>query len=274
MLLSKKFNSVAGDIKNLNPGVIMHILKRLFTASGYWIHKISTLPVGADMFVDIHNRIGYGSINTMFDIGANTGQTWDWFRRHERNTKIYCFEPVAAPFLELKIKTKNDKNCILENIAFGNVQAEKTIKLFEGNHSVLNSLKDELMNDHLNAGEEIIKIDTVDNYCWKKGISKIDLLKIDTEGYELNVLEGAKNMLSAAGISFIYCEAGFLKENNRNTYFIDLTEWLATHDYYFFGLYKLASNAWKIKFGNALFVHKNILLTQRKDYNNVQPMDV
>jgi hypothetical protein len=99
----------------------------------------------------------------------------------------------------------------------------------------------------------------LDNYCLNHNIDKIDLLKIDTEGYELNVLDGATKMLSSANISLIFCEIGFLRANNRNTYFADLTEWLAMRDYHFFGLYQLVSNGWKIEFGNALFAHKSIL---------------
>lgn len=237
----------------------MHILKKIFTATtGYWVHKKSTLPIGADLFMDIHNRIKYGPLTTMFDVGANLGQTWEWFRNNEQGAKIYCFEPVAETFKALEKKTENDKNCILKNIAFGNVAGEKIIKLFEGEYSALNSLKDDVMNTNIQAKEERITIETLDNYCFKNKISKIDFLKIDTEGYEMNVLEGAKNMLNAGKVSIIFCEVGFLKENNRNTYFADLTEWLANKEYYFNGLYQLVSNDYKIEFGNALYVHKDI----------------
>lgn len=230
----------------------------MFTAAtGYWIHKISTLPIGSDLYLDIHKRIKYGTLNIMFDVGANIGQTWEWFRKYEPGAKIYCFEPVLKTYDELKAKTINDKNCVLENIAFSNEAGEKIIKIFSGN-SALNSLKDDVMNTGLDAHEENIKIDTIDNYCFNNGINKIDFLKIDTEGYELNVLEGAMQMLSSANISIVFCEIGFLKSNNRNTYFADLVEWLSIRDYHFFGLYHLVSNGHKIEFGNALFIHKNI----------------
>jgi len=238
----------------------MHILKRVFSyVTGYWIHKISSLPVGANLFIDIHKRMNYGPLTTMFDVGANIGQTCEWFRYNEGNAKIYCFEPVAETYRQLKNKAGDDKNCVFENIAFGEVPGEKCIKVYD-EYSFLNSLKEELMNQDSNAREEIIKIDTVDNYCSIKGITKIDLLKIDTEGYELNVLTGAKQMLSNASISFIYCEVGFLKREKRHTNFGDLTEWLAEKNYHFVGLYELSLHAWKQNsyFGNALYVYKDI----------------
>lgn len=230
----------------------------MFTAAtGYWIHKISTLPIGSDLYLDIHKRIKYGTLNIMFDVGANIGQTWEWFRASEPGAKIYCFEPVLKTFDELKARTLMDKNCVLENIAMGEKKGEKVIKIFTDN-SALNSLKDDVMNTGIDAWDEKIKIDTLDEYCFYNGIEKIDFLKIDTEGYELNVLEGATQMLSKAAISMIFCEIGFLKSNNRNTYFADLSEWLAAKDYQFFGLYNLVSNGSNIEFGNALFIHKEI----------------
>ena len=236
----------------------MSLFKKLFTgATGYWIHKKSTLPVGTDIFVDIHERLHCKPFKVVFDVGANIGQTWEWVRANEPSSKIYCFEPVSGPFAELKKLVGNDSNTVLEHLALGEAKGQKTIRLFDENSS-LNSLKDDVMNNTGYSKEEIVTIDTLDSYCKKNNISKIDFLKIDTEGYELNVLEGAGEMLSSESISFIYCETGFLRQNNRNTYFADLTEWLEARGYHFFGIYQLVSNGWRKDFGNALFVPKSV----------------
>jgi FkbM family methyltransferase len=238
----------------------MHILKKIFSsATGYWIHKISSMPVGADLYLDIHKKVNYGPLYTVFDVGANIGQTWEWVRSKESNARIYCFEPVSMSFDELKLKTSTDQNCVVEKLALGTEKSEKSIKLY-ADYPFLNSLKDDVMNPSKDAIEEIVQIDTLDRYCAEHGINKIDLLKIDTEGYELMVLEGAKKMLNNASISMIYCEVGFLKMQSRHTYFAELTEWLAEKNYHFFGLYELSLHGWKTRdyFGNALFVHNDI----------------
>lgn len=239
----------------------MNIVKKIINkTTGYWLHKQSNLPVGADLFVDINHKINYPSLNVLFDVGANVGQTRRYFRFHLPDARIYSFEPVQATFQQLKNSVAGDANCVLENMALGDEAGEKTIRLFDGDMTVLNSLRDDVMNNAANAREEIITIDTLDHYCSVKHIKKIDLLKIDTEGFEINVLKGAAQMLKDGHISFVYCETGFQKANQRNTYFPLLTEYLAEREYYFFGLYNTDYHDWKRgnHLANALYVHRSV----------------
>ncbi len=218
------------------------------------------LPVGADLFIDIDDKIKYRSLNVIFDVGANIGQSNEYFRFHTAKSKIYSFEPVQSTFAQLQRNVRNDRNCVLENMALGDEAGEKTIRLFDSDMTVLNSLRDDVMNNAANAREETIRIDTLDHYCSVHNIKKIDLLKIDTEGFEINVLKGAEQMLQNGHISFVYCETGFQQSNQRNTYFPELTEFLSKHDYYFFGLYQMDYNDWKRGngLGNALYIHKTV----------------
>ena len=238
----------------------MHPLKKIFQKlTGYWIFKIETLPVGADFFVDVCKKIGYPAMDTIFDVGANVGQTVEWLRGGEPFAKIYCFEPVSTTFKELVNKKGGDKNCIFEQLALGDTENEVVIKVFEG-RSGWNSLRPDLMNNDANGRKEVVKETTLDAYCKKNNIKRIDLLKIDTEGFELNVLEGAKEMIKENGISMIYAEVGFQSMNPRNTNFARLSEWLDKNNFYFLGLYQLWGAEWHLGkyFGNALFVHKDI----------------
>lgn len=239
----------------------MNTIKNILTSlTGYWFHKKNDLPVGADLFVDINHKIKYPSLNILFDVGANAGQTRNWFRYHLPKATIYSFEPVQSTFEQLKTNAKGDANCVLVNEALGDEVGTKTIRLFEGDMTVLNSLRDDVMNNSAGAREESISINTLDAYCKANHISKIDLLKIDTEGFEINVLKGAAEMLQNGAISFVYCETGFQNTNKRNTYLAELTEHLATKDYYFFGLYQVDYHDWKRGngLGNALYIHKSV----------------
>jgi len=239
----------------------MNYLKYLFTqATGYWLHKQKNLPVGADLFVDITQKIKYPSLSVIFDVGANTGQTRKWLRFHQPESLIYCFEPVSIAFQKLSESVRADTKAHVFHTAFGNEKGVKKIRLFDGDLNVLNSLNPEAMNTDRNAKEEEIHINTIDDFCHSNQISRIDLLKIDTEGFELEVLKGADAMLGKNAVSFIFCETGFQKQNKRNTYFPQLTEYLAPKGYYFFGLYQMDYHDWKRgnNLGNALFVHSSV----------------
>jgi len=235
---------------------LKHIIQSI---TGYWLHKQSTLPIGIDFFYDIIKRLKYGKLSIVFDVGANEGQTVKWIRHYQAEAKIYSFEPVLSSFRKLQENTKGQKDIIVENLALGDQAGQKIIRLFD-DYSVLNSLRDDLMNNKINAREETISIETIDAYCEKNTISQIDLLKIDTEGFEMNVLKGAQKMLDSGSISLIYAEVGFQQLNTRNTYFADIAEFLSDKDYYFYGLYQLSDHDW-IKgnyFGNALFIKKDL----------------
>ncbi len=49
---------------------------------------------------------------------------------------------------------------------------------------------------------------TIDDFCHTQGIEKVDLVKIDVEGYEMNVLKGASRLIASGGLRNIYFEFG------------------------------------------------------------------
>ena len=74
----------------------------------------------------------------------------------------------------------------------------------------MNSNKDE----NLFAQEEVISIEsvqveTLDRFCAAQGINQIDLLKIDTQGFELPVLRGGINLFRQAKIGAVLLELNF-----------------------------------------------------------------
>ena len=75
-----------------------------------------------------------------------------------------------------------------------------------------------------------VPVDTIDSYCERNGISKIDILKIDVEGLELDVLKGAESLLRKRLIHSIIYEFG-THQMGRKEYFKDFWDFLTSVGY-------------------------------------------
>ncbi len=146
---------------------------------------------------------------TVFDIGCFQGNfSRNLQKEIKKKTNYFLFDPNPNLII---------KDFQYKKLAFSNDKGFKKFYLntfFPASGSSLNTIhaKDELWNftrklitGNLNKRFESfdVKIDTIDNFCDEQGIDFIDILKIDTEGSELEVLEGAKNMLNKTNIILI-----------------------------------------------------------------------
>jgi len=174
----------------------------------------------------------------IFDVGANTGQSIKRFLSFLNKPFIHSFEPLNDEFKILSSKYKNNYNVILNNYALSN-QSEDT-KIFYSNHfSQTSSFKKPVSNHNNFSIKEKIKVKcvTIDNYVNTNDIKKINILKIDTQGHEINVLEGAKETLEKQIIDFIEVEIikGNAYEKSNNS-FSDLENKLIPYGYKFYAI--------------------------------------
>ena len=58
------------------------------------------------------------------------------------------------------------------------------------------------------GGKETVALETVDGFCREHGIGRVDFVKIDTEGHEVDVLEGARECLRNGALRMIQFEYG------------------------------------------------------------------
>ena len=157
---------------------------------------------------------------SIIDVGAHKGE---YILNILKNFKVkqgYCFEPNPSVFRILQNNIKNKKN--IEFINFGVSNSSGKIKFnvnIESSSSSINNLNEKsnyykkkfyLLN-FLNTSNvtKVIDIEvlTLDNFMKKKGIIQIDLLKIDTEGYEMQVLKGLQDKIKK--IKLIHFEHHF-----------------------------------------------------------------
>lgn len=178
---------------------IKHELRRFLWKFGYDITEFT--PVTHHIARKKQMFKSY-KIDTVLDIGANTGQ----FAQNLRNDidykgKILSFEPLSTAFKMLKVHSKDDMDWEVFNFAIGDTEEKQEINIAE--NSVSSSMLD-IMPSHLQAelrsryvGRELIEIKTLDSLfsdlC--KAAHNI-YMKIDTQGFESKVLNGAEKSLA------------------------------------------------------------------------------
>jgi FkbM family methyltransferase len=170
------------------------------------------IQTGEDYFIRkyLYDRFGNRDSIIIFDVGANVGQYSIRISELFPLADIYAFEPNPMTFKSLLKKTLHLKN--IKTYCFGIGKEASTSNIYsyktdpESEHaSVLKSIITELHNSDM-VVEYPIEIISLDSFCESKKISTIDFLKIDTEGYELEVLKGAAHLISNKGIEVIQFE--------------------------------------------------------------------
>jgi len=160
----------------------------------------------------------------IFDVGANKGNFAKMalsVLRREDGLTIHCFEPSKYTYNLLKQNLAGKTQVILNNIGLGKEQGEFNLYYDEPGSGIASLTKRNLDYMGLKFNHcERVSIDTVIHYCEEKNIDFIDLLKIDVEGHELDVLDGAVNMFRKKSIGKVSFEFGGCNIDTR-TFFKD-----------------------------------------------------
>lgn len=162
------------------------------------------------------------NIKNAFDVGAHRGETIDYLLKVRNIKKIYSFEPQVNIFKDLQKKYKKNKKVVLNNLALSKNEINKTFYINElsststfsqlNKHSIWLKVKNKILNQKDPIKKKItIKPKTIDNYIKKKKIKHLSLLKLDTEGHELAVLEGSLKSIKKNKIKYLLIEIHFSK---------------------------------------------------------------
>ncbi len=220
------------------------------------------LDLGNDPLADVKLILG-ADPRCIFDVGAHIGQTAAKFAAAFPRADIYCFEPDSRSYAALQANTSSLSRVHCIHAAVGSRTGQAT--LFRNAYDQTNSLlplaagaaEFLLFPDRpMPAGTEDVALITLDAFCEERGTTAIDLLKMDVQGYELEVLAGAKETLKAAAVPLIYTEVSFVRSYESQPLFHDVYEYLYRLDYRLVGIYESGylTHYYQVG-GNALFVH-------------------
>ena len=156
----------------------------------------------------------YNSFKLLIDIGAHKGESIKLFSKNFIIKKIISFEasPINFEYLKKKVEENkreyNNTEIVLENTALG--AKDKIIEFNQFNESSSSTIKEidkeskyykrkfrliNFLNNKETYQKIKIKISKLKDYIEKNNIKKIDFMKIDTEGYEFEILLGLENKI-------------------------------------------------------------------------------
>lgn len=125
------------------------------------------------------------------DVGCHKGEILRWMKEFAPGARHYGFEPLPDLFEALKHTTGTDYR--LHNLALSKYQGKATFTQVVNNPAYSGFRKRTYKTDQEETREIKVSVDTMDNIIPEE--EQISLIKIDVEGAELEVLEGAVNTI-------------------------------------------------------------------------------
>lgn len=176
----------------------MNIKNKIAQFFGY---EIFNFKKHASLNSHLLNLIKFYDIDVIIDIGANEGQFAKRMRQNGFKGRILSFEPVQKTFDKLKLAANSDNNWQVHKLALGDKKQTAVI-----NVSASSDLSSMLQPNDFGVSkypkiessyQEEIEVDLLDSFVKSNSISGNNiLLKMDTQGYDLNVFRGGVNVLA------------------------------------------------------------------------------
>lgn len=207
-------------------------VRKLLWRAGYDVSRFS--PTSHPL-ARRKRMLSYYGINTVLDIGANSGQFAQQLKGELGYTgRVISFEPISSVFKILTVNADGDPQWQVSNIALGDADENQTINISGNSYS--SSLLD-MLPSHLKSAPEsryvdsetisVRRLDSVfDDYC---SSSENIYMKIDTQGFEGRVLRGAE--LSLGHIDTVQMEMSLVPLYQGELSFIEMIELMDAKGY-------------------------------------------
>ena len=240
-----------------------NLIRNLLKRYGYKLSPIIIPPAFTDEYRDQKKLIGNGPV-TIFDVGAHNGQTSITYLNLFNEPEIYAFEPSPASFELLKTSVANYPGVKVFNTALGNITGE--VPFYVNRSSETNSLLathsegSNYWDDNVLDTIDTIKINatTVDEFVKNNGVEKIDILKIDTQGTEYQVIEGASRSIKQNKIKIIYLEIITMPTYQNQKHFDEILSLLRDKGFRLYNLYNYSHTIrGELRQVDAIFIHRS-----------------
>lgn len=200
-----------------------------------------------------------GDEPTIFDVGANKGQTIELLLSAAIRPQIFAFEPNPSLAARLR-EAYGYRGVTVECCALGAKEGKAVFHLMEEDElSSMLSLSSSPDNPFLNTrqNEDIeVPVMSLDQYVATHSIERIALLKIDTQGFDVEVLRGAMVTLERRAVEAVLIEVNFIQMYENQCSFGQIEEFLATYGYGFVNFYEAVRARQVIQWATAFFAKR------------------
>ena len=210
--------SVANRFLNWND-LKMHLnLRHYNDHQTYWF-------AGKDTFLNNILRFVQPQ-DVVFDIGVNIGFYLLNFAKKANHGNVYGFEPnpIVFEFAKKNCELNQFQHVNLHNIGLGHVESSFQMAQINDNLG-MNKIVAEST-----SGSFTVQVQRLDDFVNQESIAKVDVMKIDVEGFEMNVLLGAEEVINKHK-PFLFIEIDEANLNGNKASFQMMSTWLADKGY-------------------------------------------
>ena len=227
--------------------------KRIFRFFGIEIKRVA---FGLDPLLDLQKILGHFPSQTIIDVGAHDGRSALKFAKIAPSAKIWSFEPNERVFEALVARTRHNPNITPVALALGSASRRATLNITAASvNTSLLEYNNPVGTDRV-VGQVEVEVSTLTAFCREKNIDNISILKVDAQGFDLEVLRGAKELLESNKVGAVYVEVMFEPSYTGQAYFEDIFRALTSCHMKFAGFYGvMRENDYHVHWADALFVN-------------------
>lgn len=216
---------------------VKEAVREILRRAGFDVRRVSKMRLGLDIDYDTARLAAPGRV--IFDVGANIGQTTVVYKKIFPDSRVHAFEPDSVAYAHARERLANLAGVTLNPVAVGNFVG--TTRFFEYDQSVMSSrLSPANASWSPPKRSAEVPITTIDEYCRLNRIEHIDLLKIDAQGTDQDVLEGAEQMIRARVVTIVRAELTFSPIYEAQFDPLRSMAWMLDRGYAIVSLYNLS----------------------------------
>lgn len=238
------------------------LLKRMFASAGYRMERIPRdVPSGRDLAHDLAIVFQGRRGAVCVDVGAHDGKFTELLLTTLDAPVVHAFEPAPEPFARLHRRYATTPGVKPVNAGLSDQSGRLAFNVYD--NQALNSFlpltqkKDHAFGNPALLRRSEVNVLRLDDYAAEMKLAEIDLLKIDTQGFELHVLRGASHLLAAGRVRAVLVELSFTPLYAGQVWAHELMACLFGHNLHLVDFYEKCRLAPFLGWCTALFVRRD-----------------